>query len=182
MTAFSPKHSGLWVSGRACSCPVCHGDAGNLQRLYLRVQTALVASCLIFVHQAFSGHVVEHRYCRRVGVRCCGFVTCCNCRHHTLNVGTHHRALTGIAGASAFRLTRAFLSLGRIRQDNLLEKLKIQPNSIVRGRPIVNRLQAFTRRSLYKSGTCTRRINHRSHSSPTSLNELNTRKFRGIPG
>jgi len=124
MLPVRPDYSGPYNLSRTFTEPACN-RVGVLKRLYLRVQSAFVAGRLVFMHQAFSGHVIEYGYSRCVGLRCSRFVTCRNSRHHTFYVSAHHRALAGIAGASAFCLTRAFLSLGRIRQDNLCQPVTI---------------------------------------------------------
>ena len=45
------------------------------QRTYLSVETALVTSCLVFVNQAFSSHVIQNRH--SFFIRCFGraFIT-----------------------------------------------------------------------------------------------------------
>ena len=104
----------------------------------LRVQAALVTRCFVLVHQAFSSHGIEHRNRRSVGVRGGRLVAGVNRCNNTLNVSTHHRPHAGVTGTSCFRLTGAFFCLGGVRQVSLLEKLKIQPNSIVRAQSVVN--------------------------------------------
>jgi len=110
----------------------------KLQSANLSVQTTLVARRFVFVHQTFSGHGIEHWNRSGVSIRRSSFIAGINCRHNSLNMGTHHRAHTGVAGTSGFRLTSTFFRLGGIRQVSLLEKLKIQPNSIVRALTVVN--------------------------------------------
>ena len=109
-----------------------------LQCLNTGVQPTLVTRRFIFVHQAFSGHAVEHGDCSCISRRRGLFVTRTNCRHNTLNMGTHHRTHTGVAGSSCFCLTSTLFCLRGIRQLFLLEKLKIQPHSIVRAPSLVN--------------------------------------------
>ena len=110
------------------------------------IQPALVASCFILVHQALSGHAVEYWNRSCIGRRCRGLVASINCRYNTLNVGTHHRTHASVSGTSCFCLTSAFFRLGGVRQVVLLEKLKIQPNSIVRALSVVNRSSRYSGR------------------------------------
>ncbi len=111
----------------------------SLQCAYLGVETAFVARRLVLVHQTFTGHAIENRHGSRVGFRCGSFIARGNCTNHSLHMSTHHRAHTSVTGTSCFRLTSAFFGLGGVRQETLLKKVKIQPNSIVRGYHIVNR-------------------------------------------
>ena len=129
----------------------------RLQGANLSVQTALVTRCLVLVYQAFSGHGIEYRNRGGVGVRRGSFVTRVNRCDNTLNMSTHHRTHAGVAGTSCFRLTSTFFCLGGVRQVSLLkklkiEKLKIQPNSIVRALTVVN--QSIGCRSQNGANTC----------------------------
>jgi len=110
----------------------------ELQRLDLCVQTAFVSRRLVLVHQTLAGHAVENGYRRLVGIARCLLVAGFNRAHHTLNVGTHHRTHTDIAGASVFCLAGTFFSLGRVRQVSLQKESKIEPVSIVCGLSVVN--------------------------------------------
>ena len=119
-----------------------------LQCLNTGVQPALVTRGFIFVHQAFSGHAVEHRNCSRVSRRCSFFVTRTNRCNNALNMCTHHRTHTSVAGSSCFCLTSTLFCLRGVRQLFLLEKLKIQPNSIVRALSVVNQNPGSVRADL----------------------------------
>lgn len=130
-----------------------HDDhAGSIVRWFLKrsnlsVQTALVTRCFVLVYQAFSGHRIKNRYCRRVGFRRGTLITGVDRCNYTFNMSSHHRAHTCVAGTSCFRLTSTFFCLGGVRQVSLLEnseieKLQIQPNSIVRAQSLVNQRNA----------------------------------------
>lgn len=118
-----------------------------LKRSNLGVQSALVTRCLVLVYQAFSSHCIKNRHSRSVGIRRGSFITGVNRCNNTLNMSSHHRAHTCVAGTSCFRLTSTFFCLGGVRQVSLLEnseieKLQIQPNSIVRAQSLVNQRNA----------------------------------------
>ena len=123
-------------------------DQKRLKRANLLVQSAFVACRFVLVNQAFSGHAVEYGHCRRVGCRCCRLVAGRNRCYDTLDVCAHHRPHTRIASASCFRLTSTFFRLGGVRQVSLLEKLKIQPNSIDRAIAVVNRFGVHSGRKV----------------------------------
>jgi len=106
---------------------------GFLQSANLSVQSAFVTRRLVLMHQAFSGHRIQHRNCSGISIRRSCFIARVNRRHYTLDVSAHHRTHASVAGTSCFRLR-----LGGIRQVSLLKKLKIQPNSIVRALSVVN--------------------------------------------
>ena len=118
---------------RLCCC-----FRGCLKCPNLRVQTAFVTRGLVLVHQAFSRHRIQHRNCRGIGSRSGSFITRVNRCNYTLDLSTHHGTHASVAGTSCFRLTSTFFCLGGVRQVSLLKKLKIQPNSIVRGLSVVN--------------------------------------------
>ena len=137
---------------RLCCC-----FRGCLKCPNLRVQTAFVTRCLVLVHQAFSRHRIQHRNCRGIGSRSGSFITRVNRCNYTLDLSTHHGTHASVAGTSCFRLTSTFFCLGGVRQVSLLkklkiEKLKIQPNSIVRALTVVN--QSIGCRSQNGANTC----------------------------
>ena len=71
------------------------------------VQAALVASCLVFVDDAFVNHAIDDRHGFPVGRHSSVFVAGITGLDDTLDLGTHQGAHTHIGLAGLFRLAGA---------------------------------------------------------------------------
>ena len=93
------------------------GDQNLLGKsFYFLMQTRLVSSSFIFMHDALGDHFVDQWHCLGKRSACGRGVFGHDGCIYSLDVGSDHGTLAGVLNASSFRLTRAFACLWTISQ------------------------------------------------------------------
>ena len=91
----------------------------------LAVESAFVTSCLVFVDQAFAGHVIQYRRCLFQGSFSSAFIPSSDRCEYALYHRTHHGALARITLTGFFSLTHAFARLSSVGHE-LSSSLSVQ--------------------------------------------------------